>query len=241
MEEFKLVLGQELISFCIPAMNRTSDLRRTLPLSIEAAKASPPVEIAVLDYNSSDGLAMFLWPFDGAVRYNRYEERDTYHMAHAYNLAVKCSAGVYVVVMGADAVLAQGYVPALRELIAEGCVWMRPRRCKGIVCVQRAEFMVAGGYDERLWGYMGEDKEFEARLRRRGGKMGVVPDGLVSVIRTPPKAKLANYGSTMTKREMMQMGARIRKENARAGLLVANEGRDWGSSVTEWAYSENQE
>ena len=76
--------------------------------------------------------------------------------------------------------------------------------------------------------YMGEDKELEARLRRRGAKFGLVPDGLVSVLRTPAKAKLANFGSDLTKREMMTIGTALRKENKAAGLLVANEGVEWG-------------
>ena len=218
-----------LISLCIPAMNRLHDLRRTLPRSIKAGIASEPVEVVVLDYNSSDGLDGWLRLFNGPITHKCYRGGEHYRMAHAYNLAVKASAGEYVVVMGADAVLAEGYVPALRELIADGCMWMRARKCKGIVCIWRSEFYMMGGYDERFWGYMGEDKELEARLRRRGAKFGLVPDGLVSVLRTGARAKLANFGSELTKREMMTLGTKLRRENEVAGLVVANEGAEWGT------------
>lgn len=216
-----------MISLCVPIMNRLHDLRQTLPLIIQTAKASRPAEIVILDYNSTDGLREFVRTKYG-IKYFRYEGHEHFRMAHARNLAAKCCTGEYIVEVCADAVLHVAYVGVLRMLIADGCVWMRPRHFKGIVCVQRAEFMAAGGYDERFVLYGGEDKELEARLKRRGSKFGLVPDGLVGVIRTSDKDKLANYGSSLTKREMMQEGARIRKENAKAKLLVANEGREWG-------------
>jgi len=217
------------MSFCVPIMNRVFDLRKTLRHSVRAAAESMPVVVSILDYNSSDGLGIFIRNFNGTVAYTRYEGREYYHMAHAYNLAVKCSSGEFVVVMGADAVLTAGYVSILRQLIADGCIWMRPRHYRGIICIQRKEFLAAGGYDERFNLYMGEDKELEARLRRRGAKFGLVPDGLVGVIRTSARDKLANYGSSLSKREMMTLGASLRKENETAGLLVANAGKEWGA------------
>ena len=56
-----------------------------------------------------------------------------------------------------------------------------------------------------------------------------VPDGLVGVIRTPAGAKLTNFGSELTKHEMMTLGTALRKENKAASLLVANEGMEWGT------------
>jgi hypothetical protein len=45
----------------------------------------------------------------------RYTGRDHYHLAHAYNLAVRASVGEYVAVMGADAVLSKDYVRTARQ------------------------------------------------------------------------------------------------------------------------------
>jgi hypothetical protein len=200
-----------------------------------AADASPPVEIAVLDFNSRESLADWInglaWePRNGNIlTFSRYEGHRHYHMALAYNMAVRRSHGEWVAVMGTDAMLAEGYVIALRELIAKGVDFVRSRSYRGIIAISRDEFIAAGGYDERFEFYMGEDKELEARLRRRGLKLGLLPNGLVGVRRTPERLKLENYASTLTKREMMEFGARIRKANAKAGLLVANEGMEWGA------------
>jgi len=210
-------------------MNRLFDLMRTLPRMVEAAEASPPVEIAILDYNSSDGLAEYVaqWP---NITYNRYEGRIHYHNAHAWNLAVRASAGEYVAIMGADALLRDRYVAVLRELIDQGARWIRGRHYKGIVCIERDEFFDAGGYDERFEFYGGEDKELEDRLKRRGVPFALLPDDLVYTLRTTNQDKVANYRLPLTKREMMERGAEIRAANNAVGLMVANEGRQWG----EW-------
>ena len=130
--------------------------------------------------------------------------------------------------MGTDAVLAPAYIAAARELIADGAVWMRAKDYKGILVIQRQEFIDAGGYDERFEFYGGEDKDLEARLRRRGAKFGLMPQGLVRTLHTPNSEKTRNYRLPLTKGEMMQRGAEIRAENNERGVLVANEGQEWG-------------
>jgi hypothetical protein len=224
------------ISFCIPVMNRLHDLERAMPHMIAAANASPPVEIAVLDYNSSDGLRRFMeYTIQGAylneagIVYTRYEGREHYHMAHAWNLAVKCSTGDYITIMGADAVPAVDFVVKARRLIDQGCVWMRGPHYKGIATIQRQEFIDAGGFDERFEFYGGEDKELEQRLIRRGHPPCIMPDGAVRTLRTGNPAKVKNFRADLSKYEMMSIGRAIREQNAAAGLLVANEGQAWGA------------
>jgi len=198
-----------------------------MPYTIKEAKSSPPVEICVLDYNSQDDLAQFVAE-TGGVTYHRYIGRDHYHMAHAYNLAAKLSAGEYIVIMGADAIIKNGYIKAIRGLIEQGCIWMRGKHKKGIIACRRQEFIDAGGYDERFEFYGGEDKDLEYRLRRRGKKFGLVPNGMVDTIITPNSKKLKNFRVQMTKKEMVLYAKRIRDENNRKGVLVANEGKKWG-------------
>lgn len=215
-----------IISLCIPCMNRAHDLKRTMPHTLAEAESSPPIEVCVLDYNSQDDLADFIGE---GISYHHYTGRDHYHMAHAYNLAMKLSIGEYIVIMGADAIIKNGYIKAIRELIEDGCIWMRGRHKKGIVCCQREEFVNAGGYDERFEFYGGEDKDLEHRLRRRGGKFGLVPDGMVDTIITPNSQKLKNYRVRISKREMILHNKAIRDQNNAEGVLVANEGREWGA------------
>lgn len=229
-------MADELISFCIPCMNRTHDLRETMPHLIRAANASPPVEIAVLDYSSQDDLAAYMEEMlagsqlngGGWINYTRYTGRDYYHMTHAWNLAVLASSGEYIAIMGADAIPVEDYVVEARKLIADGCVWMRGRRYKGILICAREEFIAAGGYDERFELYGNEDRDLDSRLQRRGTKFGKMPSGLVSTIRTQNRDKVRNYRQKLSRREMSHVNKRMRLKNEEKGVLVANEGVEWG-------------
>jgi hypothetical protein len=219
-------------------MSRAHDVDRALPTWIKAAAASSPVEIAIMNYGSMDDLRDVVnkhleWRILGRYGWwmggGQYFDRDTYHKAHAWNLAARCANdGDYLVFAGADALFDEWYIAELRKLIADGCVWMRGRHYKGILCIKRDEFITAGGYDERFE-FSGEDKELDERLQRRGAKFGLLPDGLVRTIRTPNRLKFANARGGITKAEAIAHGAALRKENEAAELLVANEGREWGS------------
>lgn len=217
-------------------MNRAHDFSLALPHMIEAAETSPPVEIMVLDYNSSDNLAAIVnqrqrmsMSAGVTLMYRKYTGREHYHLAHAWNLVVKASSGEYVVIMGADALLHPDYVVEVRERIDKECLWMRGAHYKGITAIKKMEFLAAGGFDERFEFYGGEDKDLELRLLRRGLQPCVMPDNMVRTLRTSNSAKVKNYRLDLSKREMMRRGSIIRKENIDNKVLVANEGKEWGA------------
>lgn len=222
-----------LVSLCVPVHNRSDDLRHSLPFMVDAANASPPAEISILDYASTDRVletAMLTGPLHDGVSlvYHRYSGRSYFHKAHAFNLAVLSGTGAYRVLLGADACPEPGYIPALRRLIERGCVWMRGPHLKGIVCISADEFVACGGYDERFEFYGPEDRDLEARLLRRGATFGLLPDGLMHVIVTPDEEKIKNYRLPLSKREMSALGHAILDENNASGALVANAGQEWG-------------
>ena len=225
------------ISICIPSMNRTDDLRQVLPQLISAANACPPVEIVVLDYNSSDGLAEYITEAQAAkltggsrLTYRRYEGRDTYHMAHARNLSVRASTGDYALISSSDIIVGASYIRAVRERIAAGYPWVYPSdRFVGVICVRRSEFDAAGGFDERFEFYGKEDRDLHARLVRRGVRAATVPDAGLSLIYTPWPKKLANYRPGVGRREMHKRSLKLYEQNVARGVLVANEGREWGA------------
>ena len=223
-----------LISFCIPCMNRTYNLEDSMPHFIKAANESPPVEILILNYNSQDNLAEFIKGVSGlkkgnTLSYVKYEGEKYYHLAHAWNLAVRASVGDYIVIAGADAIFEKDYVKTLRGLINNNYTWMRARRYKGIVAIKRNVFMEIGGYDERFEVYGGEDKDLEARLIRKKEKFGLIPRNLVNVIRTPQSKKLVNYTPNISQDEAERLELKILSEDK----IVANKGKPWGQFYYE--------
>lgn len=215
-----------LISFCIPAHNRLADLKISLPYVIAATQISPPAEVVILDYGSTDGLREYARGLAG-VTYRRYEAK-YFHKAHAFNLAILASRGEYFVLLGTDACPHPDYLKIVRERIAAGCVWMVVDNLRGIITCEREEFIAAGGYDERFEFYGPEDKDLEARLIRRGKKHCVLPMRLMRVFLTPEEDKVKNYRLKLTKARMIHLMRRVYRENMARGVLVANEGREWG-------------
>ena len=224
-----------IISLCIPVHNRTYDLKQIMPYLVDAASASPPVEILILDYNSQDDLAEYIEAVQkttamtggSMLSYIRYTGRAHYHMAHARNLSIKASVGEYIVILSADIYPTREFVEMVRRMIADGYMWMHGKRYTGAIVCQRQEFMDAGGYDERFEFYGPEDADINARLMRRGGKFGLLPS-MLKVIRTPNEEKIRNYRLAISKRKMFDRMKPIYEENIKNHILVANQGREWG-------------
>lgn len=224
------------ISLCIPCRNRADDLAAGARHFVEACNGAPPAEVAVLDYGGDDDVRAAVEQMRRMRRreeviftYSRYEGRDYYHMSHAWNLAVKCSSGDYVALMGADARPSDRYLVEVRALIDRGAQWIRARHFKGIVCVERALFYRLGGLDERMEFYGSEDKDLEQRLVRSGATFGLLPDGVLSVKRTPNTRKVKGYRLPLTKAEMCARNRRYFEENKANKVLMVNVGKEWGA------------
>jgi glycosyltransferase involved in cell wall biosynthesis len=247
-----------IISLCIVVMNRTDDLKQTLPKTIEAAKASPGVEIVILDYDSKDDLVEYLKTVDYPITYKKSPNHKFFSISHSRNCAVKASSGDYIVIQDADIILKKHTIPTWRAMIAKyDPVWLIEEgryltetlpgggKLVGgrlLVC-QRNEFMKMGGYDERFNLCGPEDKDICMRLYRRGGRVETFSRFLIDEIKTRQHRKIANldfekyramvpadepHKLQWTKLLMQREMRKIYIENCQKGVLVANEGKEWG-------------
>lgn len=228
-----------LISLCVPCMNRLEDLVLTMPYMIDAANASPPVEIAIVNYNSTDRMEDYIFSLmdngnlvsDNSIRYRKYTGRDTYHAAHANNLAMLLGSGEYVALIPADVFVGSDFISILRSLFGSGYEWCNTRKKhRSTIAIKRNEFVASGGYDERFEMYGPDDIDIIERLERRGLKHGFIPDEALSSIYTSPDKKVANYRIRASHKELGKMSMPYYYENRDNKVLVANVGAAWG----EW-------
>ncbi len=222
-----------IISLCLPNMNRTHDLKVSLPAMIKAAQASPPVEISLINYNSKDDLEEWIKtveiPEDVIFSYRKYTGREYYHMAHARNLSVVNSKGDYIAIASADMIPHEDYFKIVRELIeTHGYTWMGDMDMQGFIVCKKDEFMAAGGYDERFEFYGPEDKELNLRLFRRGGKFGPIPRGHIDRIRTPWGDRYAHYRPGLSREEIAREMNLVAGKSFVQFTLEANRGKPWG-------------
>lgn len=226
-----------LISVCTPVMNRTDDLRQTMPHRIEAAVKSLPIEYVILSYNSQDDLHDYilgevapLMQENGILlTFREFKGRRHYHQAHAYNLSVKASMGKYIIVLQADTYPVGDYYRVIRCAIQDGYEWMEPKEeNKSVVCCKRELFYGVGGFDERFEFYGPEDRDLSARLNRSGAAKFTLADDLLVNIPTPNPVKVANYRIKRNKTTFSRMMRSFYEENNAAGVVRANKGKEWG-------------
>jgi glycosyltransferase involved in cell wall biosynthesis len=249
-----------MISLCIVVMNRTDDLKKTLPVTIEMAKASPPVEIVILDYDSKDDLVDYLKTIDYPITYAKSPNHKYFSISHSRNCAVKASSGDYIVIQDADIILKKDTIPTWRKLLDDyNTVWLieegryLKEEIRGmgkltggrlLVC-QRNEFLKMGGYDERFNLCGPEDKDICMRLYRRGAKVATYSRRLIDEIKTRQHRKIANLDKekyralvpeeitnkvSYTKLLMQRAMREIYLDNCAKVVLVANEGKEWGQA-----------
>lgn len=239
-----------LISLTMHVMNRLLTFSQALVAVIAAANQSPPCEIVVLDYSSTDGLDDFMAVAPkiaqlapgNFITYRKWEGEQFFNVSHAQNLAVQASHGEVVFILSADALPDPCLVAHVRARMEteEELVWMVESRqwtygkatgCR--IAIRKSAFIFAGGFDERMCMYGPEDKDFCLRLHRLGWKMETYPRAWIPEIPTPDFAKLANYPRRegqdigQAKRGMSQRMRAIFEENVARGALCANEGKDW--------------
>ncbi|HUW56663.1 MAG TPA: galactosyltransferase-related protein [Planctomycetota bacterium] len=224
---------------------REDDLYAALPFVIAAANASPPVEIIVVDYANPEPLVLDQFAENlnppSTFVVVTYRGRRHYHTTHARNLSIRHSRGEYIVTAMCDICPKPGYFALLRQRIAETDAafllpwagrhrrWPRTTMPGMIVC-RRAELVEAGGFDERMEFYGGEDKELGQRLLRRGAANDVYHEAAeLDMIPTPNPVRIANFRLPLDKAGMMRLSNQIRYENDQKGILVVNEGHDWGA------------
>lgn len=228
-------------------MNRVHVLKESLPAIIKAAKESPPTEVVIVNYSSTDDLEEYISTVDYPVVYKKLDGKKYYNSAHARNLCVQASNGEYIIQLSTDALPKNYAFTYIRnEIDKNKPIWMIEESHtywiygfyagRFLVC-KRDEFISSGGYDERFNVYAPEDKDICNRLTRRNGKPLLFPNDLIGEIYTPNDEKLKNLDNTtyehryMLKKEMADRMKIIYNENIVNKVLVANEGKDWSKWI----------
>ncbi|WP_436488003.1 glycosyltransferase family 2 protein [Chitinophaga sp. ARDCPP14] len=171
--------GPWKISFCIICMNRLYHLKETLLKNLTNNTGYPGLEVLLLDYNSGDDMEQ--WVKNnlsdhierGALVYYKTFDPLEFNHSHAKNMAFKLASGDIVCNINADNFTGNRFVYYIDEVFRTNKkVFMRPLGLHpgvaGVVCVNKADFLQVGGFDERMSVYGWEDVDFRNRLRLAG-------------------------------------------------------------------------
>ena len=147
-------IHSSLISYTIPVHKRHDDFAQALPRVVAAALASPPVQIVVVDYGEQEPLTSIIEPYYKLpiISHIHYRKRPHYHMAHARNLSLRASKGIYVTIAAADILPHEHFFATIRTRLDETQADVLRSQTDGyigVITAKREMLMDAGGFDER--------------------------------------------------------------------------------------------
>ena len=228
------------VSLCTTSMNRLHNIRATLPKNIQDnLDYLPNVEFVLLDYNSFDGLDIWvkenMMPYieSGILNYYRTEEPRHYSMSHSRNVAFKVAQGKIVNNIDADAYTNAGfaaYVARLSLERSERAFFAKSRQLlRGRLGFYKDEFIeLLGGYNEELQGYGHDDQDLMIRAWEMEFKMMAFRGSFSGCVDDHIKHESGNYKEDWWWTECRNR--LISWTNIFLGKLKANEGREWGKA-----------
>lgn len=167
-------------------MNRLEHLKKTLPINISHASSdSKNIEFILLDYNSTDGLELWVkenniqYIDNQTLKYFKTSQPQSYHRSHSRNMVFRLASGDILVNLDADNFIGKGFVEFILKNIVQSSFLavdetisgMNFKDALGRICVWREDFEKIRGYDERMAGYGFEDLDFKTRLEQIGLKL----------------------------------------------------------------------
>lgn len=174
------------ISICTVSMNRIFHIRETLPANIQNNIKYKNIEFILLDYNSTDGLDMWVKNNmdehikSGLLKYYKTTTPTYFDRCHSRNLACNLATGDIIALIDADNYTGKGYAEWIsNKFIEEGenaiitCIGSNNLifRDQGGKCAFHRDYLnLSRGFDETMNGYGFEDIDFIRRLVQAGGR-----------------------------------------------------------------------
>jgi len=181
------------ISFCTVVKNRLHHFKETLPKNIDDNKDYPNLQFVILDYNSGDGLELWMKKnmenhiLSGRVIYYRTTEPEFFKRSHSRNMAFLLADGDIVCNIDADNFTGREFAKyinsqfdAVENIFLSAHGNNKQPDLLGRICCRKSDFNSIGGYDEQMEGYGFEDFDLINRLNLVGLKKIIInnPDFL---------------------------------------------------------------
>lgn len=191
-------------------MNRLEHLKKTLPINISHASSdSKNIEFILLDYNSTDGLELWVkenniqYIDNQTLKYFKTSQPQSYYRSHSRNMVFRLASGDILVNLDADNFIGKGFVEFILKNIVQSSFLavdetisgMNFKDALGRICVWREDFEKIRGYDERMAGYGFEDLDFKTRLEQIGLKLKPITNNrFLKSIRHDNSLRIENEG-----------------------------------------------
>lgn len=194
---------KKAISFCTSCRNRMWQISQTLGANLETLDED--LEIVLVDYGSTDGLAAWVWSnFAAAIESGRLvffevKNKVSWSSPRAKNLAHRLGRGDFLFNLDADNFVTKLDIMLLRRVRQLGLVtqqWsgVQEDGSYGRIGLPRKLFFKLGGYDETLLPMGGQDTDLINRMRVARLRFAKVPPPEKPAILNDYAHKVAEIG-----------------------------------------------
>jgi hypothetical protein len=232
------------ISLCTTCRNRAYQFKQVFDQNLSRILAIDGVEWVILNYNSSDDLHSFilgrLGEAKGRIIYVRDKSAASWHSCIAKNIAHRMATGDILMNLDCDNYVGNALTiirNKLRKNVGALHLWSGENYdgTFGRIAVKKEHFLAAGGYDESFYPMAYQDTDLLFRLHA----MGIVIERdfcrrRLALINSKNDSVLHCRTDGMTWEQFYIANRNKSLANLRAGNLIANTGRDWGTGDLEY-------
>jgi len=170
------------LGFVVTCKGRLQHLSQSLPrLATQAAS-----ECVLVDYDCPEHCGEWAGEYTPAVRVVQVQNAPYFSVAHARNLGARAISSPWICFTDADILLQADFAAQITPQLRPGLFYRpSPMSCDmwGTHICHRDDFFRAGGYDEVLQGWGGEDDDLYYRFASLGLKQGFFSGTALEAIR----------------------------------------------------------
>ena len=182
------------ITYVTTCKGRLHHLARTLP----AAAGQAGVDCIVVDYGCPDGAGDWVREHHPGVKVVRVADDPGFNLARARNLGASHAQSEWLAFIDADVLLAPEFFANVAPGLSPGHYFLPDSgdpTTMGSCLVERSAFLAAGGYDEAIRGWGGEDNDLYEALSLNGVRRAYYRGGLVTPIRHSDAERTRYHGN----------------------------------------------
>jgi GT2 family glycosyltransferase len=180
------------LSFVTSCKSRLAYLKQTLPL----LAAQTDAETVVVDYACPQGTRAWVGENLPGVKVVAVDDDPGFCLSRARNLGAAAASAARLCFIDADIKIRAGFVSWLHENFRPGHFYRASPRAPdawGTFACSAEDFHAAGGFDEAMRGWGGEDDDLYLRLENGGCRPAAFPGELVEPIPHHDTERVAHY------------------------------------------------
>lgn len=213
-----------MLTIVTTCKGRLAYLKQSLPTMLRTG-----LPVVVVDYDCPDGTRDYVAEHFKTATVVAVDNEATFNLSRARNLGASAVTTRFIGFFDSDALLQDGLAGALAKIPLSEDVFCvaGENELHGQCIVAKAAFENAGGYDEVITGWGGEDGDFYLRLQAAGYRRTRLPAGLVTALAHGDSQRMrfagtesrvdshrlnVTYAAMKRDIEALQAGARLSRE-----------------------------